>query len=142
MIYVDTSSLLKLLLAEPESQAVQDAVKDEPEVLLSPLADLEASVQLRAMWLGGELTRTQHERLRSRLMLMRNEAPFVFQPVPGSVFETALRQHNGSERIHCRAFDRLHLAAMEELGITRLMTNDSTQAAAAKVLGYEVNFPR
>ena len=35
----------------------------------------------------------------------------------------------------------LHLAAMDELGVRRLLTNDAKQAAAARVLGYEVLHP-
>ena len=36
------------------------------------------------------------------------------------------------------SLDRLHLAAMEDLGVRRLMTADEAQAAAAKALGFEV----
>jgi hypothetical protein len=40
-----------------------------------------------------------------------------------------------------RTLDRLHLAAMEELGLHRLMTHDVPQAEAARVLGYAVLSP-
>ena len=39
------------------------------------------------------------------------------------------------------SLDRLHLAAMEELRISRLMTHDARQAEAAWELGYEVISP-
>lgn len=42
---------------------------------------------------------------------------------------------------HCLSLDRLHLAAMAELGVKRLMTHDGRQAEAARELGYEVEMP-
>ncbi len=54
MIYLDTSCLLKLLLEEPESEAVRMAVAGESEVIVSALTELETAVRLRAGWLGGE----------------------------------------------------------------------------------------
>ena len=48
MIYLDTSCLLKLLLEEPESEAVRMAVARESEVIVSALTELETAVQLRA----------------------------------------------------------------------------------------------
>ena len=59
----------------------------------------------------------------------------------GSVFQTAQRKERKARRIHCRTLDRLHLAAMEELGLRRLMTNDSAEAAGAKALGFAVVSP-
>jgi uncharacterized protein with PIN domain len=42
---------------------------------------------------------------------------------------------------HCRTLDRLHLAAMTELDVARLMTHDAVQAQAARALGFEVVIP-
>ena len=55
MIYVDSSCLLKLLLEEPESEAVRQAVAAEDDAVVSVLVELEARVQLRAGWPGGRL---------------------------------------------------------------------------------------
>jgi hypothetical protein len=43
------------------------------------------------------------------------------------VFETALRQHVGAGRTHCRTLARLHLAAMTEIDVARLMTHDAVK---------------
>ena len=52
---------------------------------------------------------------------------------------------NASIRIaggfHCRSIDPLHLAAMEELGLKRLMTHDVRQAKAAVEGGFQVIRP-
>jgi len=141
MLYLDTSSLLKLLLPEPESGAVQRAISAEPRVVVSALAELEAEVQLRGGWLGGSFARLQYRRLVHRLRELEHETPFEFRSLPGTLFQTALAQHRAAGRQHLRTLDRLHLAAMQELELRRLMTHDLMLGHAARVRGYEVLSP-
>ncbi len=141
MLYLDTSSLLKLLLPEPESDGVQAAIAEEREVLVSALVELEAAVQLRGGWLGGAFTGTQYRRLVQRLHELANQEPFEFRSLPGTLFRTALQQLRSRERQHLRTLDRLHLAAMQEWDVRRLMTHDLALGQAAAVLGYEVLTP-
>ncbi len=72
---------------------------------------------------------------------MRNFDPFHFRHLPAAVFSTALRQHRHPQAAYCRSLDRLHLAAMEELRLRRLMTLDDSQAKAASALGFTVLRP-
>lgn len=141
MMYIDTSCLLKLLRPEPLSEAVWEAANQETSVVVSMLAELETLVQLKADWLGGMLTHNQWRQTEARLGIMRNQAPFDFRGLPASVFRTALRQHRNSGDKHCRSLDRLHLAAMEELRLSRLMTHDEAQAKAACEAGFQVIRP-
>ena len=141
MLYLDTSSLLKTVFAEPESEAVDAALVGEDVVVLTPLAELEALVQVRARWLAGALTKAKYRRLLEMLESLKQIDPFAFHELPRAIFGMALRQHRAAERIHCRSLDRLHLAAMEELGLTRLMTHDSRQSEGARALGFEVITP-
>ena len=141
MIYLDTSCLLKLLREEPESAAVRYAVEAESEVVVSSLAELEAEVQLKAAVMGGEIRTSQWRQFQVRLVAMRNFDPFHFRHLPASVFSTALRQHRHPQAVHCRSLDRLHLAAMEELKLRRLMTLDEIQAKVAGALDFEVILP-
>jgi len=141
MIYADSSSLLKLLWNEPESSAVIDAIAEEDVVVVSVLAEVETLVQLKAAYLGGEYTLPQLRRFEVRFAVLRNQPPYAFRTLPGTVFQTALRQHRNAGDRHCRALDRLHLAAMEELKVSRLMTNDEGQAKAALKAGVEVVRP-
>lgn len=92
MIYLDTSCLLKLLLEEPESEAVRMTVAREAEVVVSALTELETAVQLRAGWLAGEYRERRYRAYVARLALFRKTDPFRFQPLAGSLFQTALRQ--------------------------------------------------
>jgi predicted nucleic acid-binding protein len=142
MIYLDTSSLLKLLYHEPESHAALTAVGAEEVVLVSVLAELEAQVQLKAAWLGGDYGKARYLDFLKRLAAFRELAPFRFVDLPASVFATAILQNRTAGDLHLRTLDRLHLAAMQELGVARLMTHDAQQERAARELQYEVLSPR
>jgi predicted nucleic acid-binding protein len=141
VIYIDTSCLLKLLRTELSSADVRKAIAMETEVVVSVLAELETLVQLKADWTGGRFTRPQWRKLEAELALLRNQPPFEFRALPSAVFQAALRQHRNSGDWHCRSLDRLHLAAMEELQVSRLMTHDEGQAKAALEAGFEVVRP-
>jgi predicted nucleic acid-binding protein len=141
MIYADTSCLLKVLRPEPLSEAVWSAISDEAAVIVSVLAELETLVQFKADWTGGILTRKQWRQVETQFGILRNQPPFEFRALPAAVFQTALRQHRNSGDKHCRSLDRLHLAAMEELKVSRLMTHDEGQAKAAIEAGFEVIRP-
>jgi predicted nucleic acid-binding protein len=141
MIYLDTSCLLKLLLEEPESADVRRAVDAEDEVLVSTLAELEAEVHLKGAAVGGQVRTSQWRQYHAKLSALRNFDPFHFRHLPAAVFSTALRQQRHSRATYCRSLDRLHLAAMEELKVLRLMTLDKLQARVATELDYEVVRP-
>jgi predicted nucleic acid-binding protein len=141
MIYVDTSCLLKVFRPEELSEAVWKTIDHESSVIISALTELETLVQLKAAWAGGLLTRAQWRHSEARLGVLRNQPPFDFRALSSALFRTALRQHRNSGDFHCRTLDRLHLAAMEELGLSRLMTHDESQANAARGAGFEVLVP-
>ncbi len=140
MIYIDTSSLLKLVITDRLSTWVELAIASEPMVIVSSLGELEASVQLRALTRGGILRPNRVQQVGEKLALILKSAPFVIRSLSGTVFSSAVTQHEKA-KTHCRSLDRLHLAAMEELQISRLMTHDARQAEAARELGYEVISP-
>ena len=141
MIYIDTSCLLKLFRTEPSSVDVRAAIAADTQVIVSVLTELETLVQLKATWTGGSITRPQWRKLETELALLRNQPPFEFRTLVAAVFQTALRQHRNSGNAHCRSLDRLHLAAMEELKVTRLTTHDEGQAKAAVGSSFEVVCP-
>ena len=92
MIYLDSSCLLKLLLSEPESEAVRQAVAREGDVVVSALTELETTVQLRAGRLGAVFGERRYRAYLGQLEQFRQLDPFRFLPLPGEVFRTALRQ--------------------------------------------------
>lgn len=142
MLYLDSSSCLKLLWPEAESAAVAASLADESDVCISKLAELEVATQLRAAWLGGEYSRARYLAYQQRFQSLREQAPFHFRELPGSTFGTACDRVEQPGRVHLRTLDRLHLAAMEELGARRLMTHELRLAKAARAGGLAVLSPR
>jgi predicted nucleic acid-binding protein len=140
VIYIDTSSLLRLLITDAHSDATDEAISKEKAVIVSTLTELEARVQLRALFLGGKFSKARALRVRMNLEDNLRCAPFELRDVPASVFSVALTQNEASQ-IHCRSLDRIHLAAMTGMGIKRLMTHDDRQAVAARELGFAVVMP-
>jgi len=141
MIYVDTSCLVKLLRIEEDSESVAAAVSKESDAIVSSLAELETLIELKAGYMAGDYSMAQWRKLEAHLQALRDQEPFHFKPIPAGIWETAFRQHRNSREIHCRTLDRLHLAALEKLGISRLMTHDAAQATAARELEIEVVRP-
>jgi predicted nucleic acid-binding protein len=139
-LYIDTSCLLKLFFVEPESERVRELVTREPQVIISTLARLEAAQCLLAARLAGDVSRTQHGRLTARIAEMLQTPPFEVAEFPSAAVAASERQ--SARGVYSRTLDRLHLGAMEELGLRRLLTNDDQQAAAARALGFEVLMPR
>lgn len=140
-LYLETSCLLKLVLDEADSPAVEATLEGETDIMVSTLARLEAENVLLAMRLGGELSKREHTLAVQALDHLLAQPPFRQVAVPHDAFELALRQLETNEP-YCRTLDRLHLAIAEGLGLQRLMTNDRAQAAAAKALGLKVLLPQ
>ena len=142
-LYIDTSCLLKIIFPEPESARVSTLCAAESRVVVSSLSKLEAAVQINARLAGKSLTKTSAARIRAKLDSILAMAPFEVVVFPPVAVEAAESQVSLDRRpIHCRTLDRLHLATMEMLGLTRILTNDDIQARAAAALGYDVLFPR
>jgi predicted nucleic acid-binding protein len=140
-IYIDTSALLKLVVPEKESAAVDAALENIEKAIVSPLTELEALTQVQALRLSGQATRSELQKFIRGLEALRERAPFVYAPAPAGCFETALRQHRAHPQAHCRPSDRLHISIMEDMGLTIIMTHDRRQAIAAKQLGFEIITP-
>lgn len=139
-LYIDTSCLWKLLFPEPESERTRTIIDTEPSVLLSYLTIMEVEQQLRASRLGRRLTPSDFRHLSAALAGLCSTPPFVIKATSHDLTQIARR--HATTGPYCRTADRLHLAAMEALGAKRLFTNDDTQAAAARALGYGVVLPR
>lgn len=140
MIYIDTSSLLKLVITDDFSEETDRVISQETVVVVSNLTELEAKVQCRAIQLGGKIKRARAKRLQEILLDTLSRFPFVIRELPASVFQTALAQNEAS-KVHRRSLDRIHLAAMAEMRISRLMTHDGRQAEAAQELGFSIVIP-
>lgn len=141
--YLDTSCVLELLWPEAETAATVEMVRAEDHVVVSSLVWLETKVRIQARYASGSLTRAKATKLVAKAEELFETPPFERRGVPAVVFDEAARQVELRDRSsHCRTRDRLHLAAIRTLGLSRLITNDDAQARAARALGIEVLVPR
>jgi uncharacterized protein with PIN domain len=142
-VYLDTSCLLKVFFDERETGRTIELISAESEVVVSSLARLEALVQVQARVAARMLTAAAGTRLAERIETVLRDEPYSLVAMPGAASEAAERQIRSFGRtVHCRTLDRLHLGAMEVLGLRDLLTNDQTQARAARALGFSVTMPR
>ena len=142
MVYLDTSSFLKLIWPEAESEIVAERVSVEEAVLVSSLVELESKIQITAGHLSGAYSLSLSRRLQRELNRLLESEPFQRRTLSGGVFDLAHVQHTRyGPNAFCRTLDRLHLAAMQELGVTRLITNDLHLAKSARALGFTAEIP-
>ena len=126
--YLDTSALVKLVVTEPETEALRSWLADRPR---DPIAcDLVRVELMRAV------RRAEPDRAaRAREVL----DAITLCEVASAVFEAAGRL----EPATLRSLDAIHLAAALDLGddLEGLVTYDTRMAEAASTLGIRVITP-
>ena len=125
--YVDSSAIVKLAVAEPESAALRRALSRRQTLVTSALARTEVARALLA--LGPEAVRRGDEVLR-RLQLLR-------------VNDRVLSDAGRLEPAELRSLDAIHLATAQQFGtsLKRVVTYDARMADAARALGWSVSAP-
>jgi predicted nucleic acid-binding protein len=141
-LYIDTSCLLKLLWPEPESVSVATLLAAESEVVVSDLVHLELAVFIRGRRAGGLLAPSGARKLLAMSDTILAQRPFALRASGGMLIEDARRRVDVADgKAHCRTLDLLHIAALQAMGLSRLLTNDDAQARVAKRAGIEVLRP-
>ncbi|HSL60024.1 MAG TPA: type II toxin-antitoxin system VapC family toxin [Acidimicrobiales bacterium] len=126
--YVDTSALVKLVVAEPETAALRSW-------LAAADRDLVASDLVRT-----ELVRAVRRAVPDRARLARQVLESVtLVQITSAIFEAAGRL----DPLELRSLDAVHLASALDLGddLEGVVTYDERLAAAAAVHGVAVNSP-
>lgn len=125
--YLDSSAIVKLANAEPESAALRRYLRRRKPVVASAVARTEVARAL--LPLGPELQRRGQDVL-SRIDLLRVNDRIL--TAAGSLLPAEVR-----------SLDAIHLATAQELGtdLAQLVTYDDRMAAAATGLGLRVVNP-
>ena len=128
MIYLDSSALVKLVVAEPESGALRRFLRREPERVSCGLARTEV---LRAVRPVGPAAVERARRVLRRVHLIR-------------VDDVLLDAAGMIDAVVLRSLDAIHLAAAQIVApdLTALVTYDRRMAIAAGALGFSVSAPR
>ena len=125
MQYLDSSAIVKLIAREPETAALVEAVRADPDVVSSELAVTEV---IRAVARAGEGT-TRAASVLDGIALV---------PVDGAI----LRERSLKPR-SLRTLDTIHLATALTLGrdLDAVITYDQRLGAAAVRAGLTVSSP-
>jgi uncharacterized protein len=130
LIYLDSCALIKLVIDEPESEALEEHLVEHSETLQisSELATVEVLRALIRIEVGVEVTSDAEALLKDFARLpLRSSIPHA-AALPGK---------------HLRSLDALHLASAQMLGrsLTQFITYDKRLARAALDAGLPVVAP-
>jgi predicted nucleic acid-binding protein len=127
LTYVDSSAIVKLVVAEPESKALRRELSRHKELVSSALARTEVGRAL--LPLGPEAIRRGEAVLRTVQLLRVNDRVLV--------------EAGRMQPAELRSLDAIHLASARQLGATlkRVVTYDARMADAARALGLPVAAP-
>ena len=134
--YVDTSTLLKLLIEEPGSQQAE-LIWDTSEIVASSaLLVVEARAALAAAARAARLSASDHRSAKRQLAALVDELTLVemTERLIGDAAELA-------EQEALRGYDAVHLAAAITVDAIVLTSADATLCAAAQRRGLHVANP-
>jgi predicted nucleic acid-binding protein len=127
-VYLDSSALVKLVVAEPESSALRRYLRKHPVRASCALARVEV---VRAVRLHGAPAMTKARQLLRRLDLIQLD-------------DELLDAAAALDGVVLRSLDAIHLAAARTLGdeLTAIVTYDNHMTTAAGHAGLVVDAPK
>ncbi len=133
-LYLDTSALAKIYIAEPESEALEAALLGRRDILVSDLAVTELTSALTRRVRVGDLDHAHARRVYTGLLRDLTEGQYRWVEVTREVHRQAERLLlTVGRQAGLRAADALHLALADLLGARVLVTFDARMKAAAEV---------
>ena len=134
--YVDTSSLLKLLIEEDGSEQAGRLWDSADAVVSVVVVVVEARAALAAAERGGRLTAAEHREAKAELAVLVDELTIV-----GITNDLIVQAAELAEGEALRGYDAVHLAAAVTVGAIVLTSADSALCSAAERCGLHVANP-
>lgn len=134
--YVDTSVLIKLLIAETGSDRAGRIWESSDHLASVSLIVVEARAAIAAAEMRGRLTQVQHRRVKRALLGLVDQIDVV--RVSDELIGVA---SDIAESEHLRGYDAVHLAAALLVGADVVATADGDLSAAALRQGLLVADP-
>lgn len=127
LTYLDSSAIVKLAVAEPESRALRRYLSRRQPLVSSALARTEVT---RALLPGGPEAVARGQEVLRRIQLVR-------------VNDRVLNDAGRMRPNELRSLDAIHLASVLLLGaaVKLIVTYDERMAAAAQAAGWSVAAP-
>jgi predicted nucleic acid-binding protein len=127
LTYIDSSAIVKLVVAEPESNALRRYLSRRRSLVSSAVARTEVA---RALLPSGPEAVARGEDALRRIQLLR-------------VNDRVLNEAGRMEPAELRSLDSIHLASARQLGpsVKQIVTYDERMAEAAQASGWSVASP-
>jgi len=128
LTYIDSSAIVKLAVAEPESEALRRYLSRRQPLVSSALAATEVA---RALMPSGPEAVARGQEVLRRIQLLR-------------VNDRVLNEAGRLPPSDMRSLDAIHLASARQLGasVKQLVTYDERMAEVAKTADWSVASPR
>jgi PIN domain. len=133
-VYLDTSALIKLYVAEAFSNEVEQLVADADGLAISRLSTLEWHCAMARRQRSGQISEDYLNLARSEFTRHLADNYFRIVAFDDSLMIDALRVLDSVKPVPLRTLDAIHLTAARNAGVARLATADRVMADAASKL--------
>lgn len=133
-VYLDTSALIKLYVAEAFSTEVERLVAEADGLVISRLSMLEWHCAMARRLRTGQISEDYLALARTEFTRHLAEGYFRIVSFDDTLLIDALRVLDGVRPLPLRTLDAIHLTAARNAGVTRLATADRVMADAANKL--------
>ncbi len=139
-IYLDTSVLIKLYVAEARSTEVEILVAEADGIVINRLGMLEWHCAMARRLRTGQITQDYMNLARTEFTRHLAEGYFRIVPYDDPLLSDALRVLDSTNPIPLRTLDTLHLTAARNAGLARIATADDVMRRAAQQLQLDVAY--
>lgn len=139
-VYLDTSVLIKLYVAEGYSTEVERFVGEANGIAISRLSTLEWHCAMARRARTGQITQDYLNLARTEFTRHLAEGYFHIVPYDDPLLNDALRVLDGTHPVPLRTLDAIHLTAARNAGVARLATADDVMRRAAHQLQLDVAY--
>ncbi len=137
-IYVDSSALAKLYVPEAESEMLDAFLHGRRGLMISELAITEVLSAVAGRKREGELRANQANQIRDAVLADADSGTFGRLDLNPAVHREAERLLLGTDSVHLRTLDALHIALAFSGAASHVLTFDRRMAEAAAQTGLNV----
>ncbi len=139
-VYLDTSVLIKLYVAEAFSTEVERFVGEANGIAISRLSTLEWHCAMARRARTGQITPDYLNLARTEFTRHLAENYFRIVPYDDPLLNDALRVLDSAHPVPLRTLDAIHLTAARTAGVLRIATADDVMRRAAHQLQLDVAY--
>lgn len=139
-VYLDTSALIKLYVAETHSTEVEQFVAEVDGIVINRLGMLEWHCAMARRLRTGQITEAYMTLARTEFTRHLADGYYRITPYNDHLLVDALHVLDSANPVPLRTLDAIHLTAARNAGVMRIATADDVMWRAALQLQLEVAY--